>query len=102
MAAHIDKDGGLRPVAPDPYTGTADCHGTCAAWYNIACSNILTAIDGDYGTVLTWRSEVNQNAYYFVEVVAESGPAQIDERQLFGEKKAFASNRRGLRRTNVF
>ena len=57
--------------------GSDDCHGTCAAWYNIACSNILTAVDGDYGVLLTWRSEVNQNAYYFVEVVAESGPAQI-------------------------
>ena len=52
MAAHIDKDGGLRPVAPDPYTGSADCHGTCAAWYNIACSNILTAL----GVSSSWSS----------------------------------------------
>ena len=72
-----DGDGLANTIDPDPYTGSADCHGTCAAWYNIACSNILTAVDGDHGMVLTWRSEVNQNAYYFVEVVAESGPAQI-------------------------
>jgi len=49
MAAHIDKDGGLRPAASDPYTGSADCHGTCAAWYNIACSNILTAVVAWFG-----------------------------------------------------
>ena len=72
-----DGDGLANTIDPDPYTGSADCHGTCAAWYNIACSNILTAVDSDNGTVLTWRSEVNQNAYYFVEVVAESGPVQI-------------------------
>ncbi len=43
----------------------------------IACSNILTAADGDCGVELAWRDGVNQNAYYFVEVVAESGPAEI-------------------------
>ena len=31
----------------------------------------------DYGVELTWRDGVNQNAYYFVEVVAESGAGQI-------------------------
>jgi len=72
-----DCDGLPNPIDPDPYTGSADCHGTCAAWYNIACSNILTAVDGDYGVELTWREGVNSNAYYSVEVVAESGPAQI-------------------------
>ena len=63
-----DGDGLVNTIDPGPHTGSADCHGTCAAWYNIVCFNILTAVDGDYGTVLTWRSEVNQNAYYFVEV----------------------------------
>ena len=72
-----DGDGLANTIDPDPYTGSADCHGTCAAWYSIACSNILTAVDRDYGVELTWRDGVNQNAYYFVEVVAESGPAQI-------------------------
>ena len=43
----------------------------------VACSNILTAVDGDYGVELTWREGVNSNAYYFVSVVAESGPAEI-------------------------
>ena len=72
-----DGDGLSNSIDPDPYTGSADCHGTCAAWYNIACSNILTAVDRDYGVELTWREGVNSNAYYFVEVVAESGPGQI-------------------------
>ena len=72
-----DGDGLSNSIDPDPYTGSADCHGTCAAWYSIACSNILTAVDRDYGVELTWREGVNQNAYYFVEVIAESGPAEI-------------------------
>ena len=72
-----DGDGISNSIDPDPYTGSANCHGTCAAWYNIACSNILTAVDRDYGVELTWREGVNSNAYYFVEVVAESGPGQI-------------------------
>ena len=41
------------------------------------CYNILTAVDGDYGVELTWREDVNSNAYYFVDVVDESGPAEI-------------------------
>jgi len=43
----------------------------------VACSNILTAVDGDYGVEPTWREGVNSNAYYFVSVVAERGPAEI-------------------------
>ena len=50
----------------------------------VACSNILTAVDGDYGVELTWREGVNSNAYYFVSVVAESGPAEI----VFGASQA--------------
>jgi len=72
-----DGDGLANPIDPDPYTNSGDCHGTCAAWYNVACSNILTAVDGDYGVELTWLGGVNSNAYYFVPVVAESGPAEI-------------------------
>jgi len=72
-----DGDGLANPIDPDPCSASADCHGTCAAWYNVACSNILTAVDGDSGVELTWREGVNSNAYYFVSVVAESGPAEI-------------------------
>ena len=43
----------------------------------VACSNILTAVDGDYGVEPTWREGVNSNAYYFGSVVAERGPAGI-------------------------
>lgn len=79
-----DGDGLVNLIDPDPYTNSGDCHGTCAAWYNVACSNILTAVDGDYGVELTWREGVNSNAYYFVSVVAESGPAEI----VFGASQA--------------
>ena len=79
-----DGDGLANNIDPDPYSGSADFHGTSAAWYNVACSNILTASDGDYGVELTWRDGVNSNAYYFVEVVAESGPAEI----FFGASQA--------------
>jgi len=55
-----DDDGLENSVDPDPLTPCPDAHGTNAEWYDTVCSNI-----------------VNTNAYYFVDVVAERGPAPI-------------------------
>ena len=55
-----DNDGMENSVDPDPLVAGPDAHGTNAEWYNVVCSNI-----------------VNSNAYYFVDVVAERGPAPI-------------------------
>ena len=75
--------------------------GANAERYNMVCSNVLEAVasgstgttgilpvgNGSTGTtgilpvdddcVLSWRADVNSNAYYFVDVVAERGPAPI-------------------------
>jgi len=84
----LDGDGLENSVDPDPLTAGPDAHGTNAEWYNTVCSNVLEAVasggtgttgilpvDGD--SVLSWRADVNSNAYYFVDVVAERGPAPI-------------------------
>ena len=55
-----DNDGLENSVDPDPLVAGADAHGTNAEWYNTVCANI-----------------VNSNAYYFVDVVSERGPAPI-------------------------
>ena len=55
-----DNDGLANSVDPDPLVAGPDAHGTNAEWYNTVCSNI-----------------VNSNAYYFVDIVAERGPAPI-------------------------
>ena len=55
-----DNDGLENTVDPEPLTAGPDAHGTNAEWYNTVCANI-----------------VNSNAYYFVDVVAERGPAPI-------------------------
>ena len=84
----LDGDGLENSVDPDPLTAGPDAHGTNAEWYNKVCSNVLEAVaSGSTGTtgilpvdgdsVLSWRAEVNSNAYYFVDVVAERGPAPI-------------------------
>ena len=97
----FDGDGLENSVDPDPLTAGPDAHGTNAEWYNTVCSNVLEAVasgstgttgilpvgNGGTGTtgilpvdgdsVLSWRAEVNSNAYYFVDVVAERGPAPI-------------------------
>jgi len=97
----LDGDGLENSVDPDPLTAGPDAHGTNAEWYNTVCSNVLEAVaSGSTGTtgilpvgnggtgatgilpvdgdcVLSWRAEVNSNAYYFVDVVAERGPAPI-------------------------
>ena len=97
----LDDDGLENSVDPDPLVAGPDAHGTNAEWYNTVCSNVLEAVasgstgatgvlpvgNGGTGTtgilpvggdcVLSWRADVNSNAYYFVDVVAERGPAPI-------------------------
>ena len=84
----LDGDGLENSVDPDPLTAGPDAHGTNAEWYNTVCSNVLEAVaSGGTGTtgilpvdddcVLSWRADVNSNAYYFVDVIAERGPAPI-------------------------
>ena len=82
-----DGDGLENSVDPDPLVAGADAHGTNAEWYNVVCSNVFIAVEGGApasgdmrppGLILSPRTaEVNADAYYFVEVVAERGPAPI-------------------------
>ena len=86
-----DNDGLENSVDPDPLTPGPDAHGTNAEWYNTVCSNVFSSVEGGgTGTTgilpvdgalgeraLPWREGVNSNAYYFVDVVTESGPAPI-------------------------
>ncbi len=75
-----DGDGLENTVDPDPLTPGPDAHGTNAEWYNIVCSNIVVTTPGGSGVPplhLEWREGVNSNAYYFVDVVTERGPAPI-------------------------
>ncbi len=69
-----DDDGLENSVDPDPLTAGPDAHGTNAEWYNMVCSNVLSAVAS---VELSWLEGVNSNAYYFVDVVAEHGPAPI-------------------------
>ena len=84
----LDGDGLENSVDPDPLTPGSDAHGTNAEWYNTVCSNVFASVEGggtgttgilpvDDVSVLPWRDGVNSNAYYFVDVVAERGPAPI-------------------------
>ena len=87
----LDGDGLENSVDPEPETAGPDAHGTNAEWYNTVCSNVLEAVatscdppgSGAGGTQLVasvelaWRAGVNSNAYYFVDVVTERGPAPI-------------------------
>ncbi len=82
-----DGDGLENSVDPDPLAAGPDAHGTNAEWYNVVCSNVFVAVEGDApasgdmrppGLILSPRTaDVNADAYYFVEVVAERGPAPI-------------------------
>ena len=87
----LDGDGLENSVDPDPLTPGSDAHGTNAEWYNTVCSNVFEAVatscdppgPGAGGAQLvapvelSWREGVNSNAYYFVDVVTERGPAPI-------------------------
>ena len=92
-----DGDGLENSVDTDPLVAGPDAHGTNAEWYNVVCSNVFYAVatscdppgtggypDPDAGGTqlvasveLSWREDVNSNAYYFVDIVAEKGPAPI-------------------------
>ena len=74
-----DNDGLENSVDPEPLVAGPDAHGTNAEWYNTVCSNVFEAVaGGGHGVpALPWREGVNSNAYYFVDVVAERGPAPI-------------------------
>ena len=84
----LDGDGLENSVDPDPLVAGPDAHGTNAEWYNTVCSNVLEAVAQERdppggGTrscasaEISWREGVNSNAYYFVDVVTERGPAPI-------------------------
>jgi len=77
-----DGDGFENTVDPDPLVAGPDAHGTNAEWYNVVCSNVLEAVEGDgsAGTprpTLSWLDGVNTNAYYFVDVVTTNCLAPI-------------------------
>ena len=74
-----DNDGLENSVDPEPLMAGPDAHGTNAEWYNTVCSNVLAAVATSCGppVELLWLEGVNTNAYYFVDVVAERGPAPI-------------------------
>ena len=91
-----DGDGLENSVDPEPLVAGPDAHGTNVEWYNNVCSNVYEAGEADepvtapVGTAIGPRdlappgislsprtSDVNTNAYYFVEVVASRGPAPI-------------------------
>ncbi len=68
-----DDDGLENSVDPELLVAGSDAHGTNAEWYNRVCGNVFSANEVGDGMELTPRaSDVNTNAYYFVDVVAES------------------------------
>ena len=69
----LDGDGLENSVDLEPLVAGPDAHGTNAEWYNRVCGNVFSANEGGDGMELAPRaSDVNTNAYYFVDVVAES------------------------------
>ena len=68
-----DGDGLENSVDPEPLVAGPDAHGTNAEWYNRVCGNVFSAVEGADGMGLAPRANgVNTNAYYFVDVIAES------------------------------
>ncbi len=74
-----DGDGLENSVDPEPYAAGPDAHGTNAEWYNVVCSNVLDAVEGGEPNEpgITWKEDVVDTAYYFVDIVAERGPAAL-------------------------
>ena len=81
----LDGDGLENSVDPDPLTPGNDAHGTNAEWYDLVCSDVFSKTEQPNslpiplpgGESVFFKPGVNTNAYYFVDVVAERGPAPI-------------------------
>ena len=72
-----DDDGLENSVDPEPLVpNPVDAHGTPPEWYRVVCSNVFTVAD-DSNLPTFKPSNINSNAYYFIDVVAEEGPAPI-------------------------
>ncbi len=81
-----DGDGLENSVDPEPLVAHPfDCHGANAEWYSVVCSNVFTfAEEANTQSVslpneeeIFFQTNATEQAYYFVEVVAEQGPAPI-------------------------
>ncbi len=81
-----DGDGLENSVDPDPLVAHPfDCHGANAEWYSVVCSNVFTHVVASgvqsiflpNGEETSFKTNANDRVYYFVEVVAEQGPAPI-------------------------
>lgn len=78
-----DGDGLENSVDPEPLIPNAvDAHGTNGEWYNIVCSNVFVMVESSdiqtfFNSNIGFRPDVNTNAYYFIDVVTEVGPAPI-------------------------
>ena len=80
-----DGDGLENSVDPDPLAPGNDAHGTNAEWYDLVCSDVFSkngqadslSISLPSGESVFFTPNVNTNAYYFVDVVAQKGPAPI-------------------------
>ena len=82
-----DGDGLENSVDPGPLTPGNDAHGTNAEWYDLVCSDVFSKTEQPNslpiplpgGESVFFKPDVNTNtnAYYFVDVVAERGPAPI-------------------------
>ncbi len=81
-----DGDGLENLVDLEPYIAHShDCHGANAKWYEIACSNVFTSVTNlqsdvvvlPNGETACFQTNVNENAYYFVDVVLDKGFAPI-------------------------
>lgn len=69
-----DFDGLENSVDPEPQIANdVAAFGTNSEWRRIVCSGIFR--EGEGGT--DWREVVPTNAYYFVEVAVEEGPAPV-------------------------
>ncbi len=64
---------GVDQVEGDTNTVTQIEGNTNDEWRRIVCSNVFESVGG----AVSFRGDVNANAYYYVEVCAERGPAPI-------------------------
>lgn len=74
-----DGDGLANSIDAEPTTNNGDLFGTCEAWYNAECANVLQATTDTNGEVcVEWNDGVCAAAYYWLTFTSSRGPNRID------------------------
>ncbi len=73
-----DGDGIANVIDDTPVVSDGTCFGTGVDWLNANCRSVLSAAEGENGEIIiTWNTNPNENAYYWLHFTAQKDGTHI-------------------------